>query len=417
MAEYGMDDLSNFVENIVALDRETGAELWRHRSYISTLNQRRSLPVAVHGGVTYISWWEDFIFNGFLTAVDARTGAVLWEVTPDNSGSTVAEALMVVDNVLVALHFTHIVGYDLASGAELWEFDVGAATGWVAAVEDILAVDGKVAFTNTRIVGALDAADGSELWSHLIDVVICDPYADSAMASDGDDLFVMGMCRDQLRRYDLDSGVELWSETVGQIAGYIALANNVVYVNALDQDENVEFISAHQAVDGQLLQRLDVTEFVDPGSNLFERIEDIAVANGRLMAVVPGTKTLADLDAGTLFFWESAPNAYLPLFNEDESPDTNPDASAEVSIVEIDASHIARIQVAAQIGSLPATLIIYDSNDQVYQEGSTQPDEFGNGFWTSELEYASTGYEYQVILNDGTELPRRQVLMPPDPAA
>jgi len=416
VAEYGKDDSSNPIQNVVALDRQTGAFLWRRPI---DRHQFKPFPsqIAVQDGFAYLSWWLDFSWNGFLTAVNTRTGAIVWEITPDNSGSTTAEILAITGNVLVALHHTIIVGYDLATGSELWEFDVSAATGWVQDVEDMVAIDGKVAFANTRIVGALDVTDGKVIWSHLIDVVSCDPYAVSAMASDGNDLFIMGMCRDQLRKYDLDTGIELWRETVDETEGHIALANNVVYVNARDIEDLTGFISAHSADSGQFLQRLDVSSLVDDvGFSFIPHAESFAVANGQLLAMVPGT-TGATRWKGTLFVWGSSENNYLPLFNDDGSPDTNPDATAEVSIIDSDGVYGAEIQVAAQIGSLTATLRVYHAGGGLYKEGSTEPDEFGNGFWVAPLEYAAAGYEYQVILNDGTELARRQVLMPADAAA
>jgi len=416
VAEYGEDDIFNTIQNVVALDRQTGAFLWRR-----PINRHQFKPfpsqIAVQDGIAYLSWWQDFNWNGFLTAVNARTGAVIWDIAPDNNGGSQAEALAITDNVLVALHYTTIVGYDLATGNELWEFDVADVTGSIQDVEDMVAVGGKVAFANTRIVGALDVTDGSAIWSHIIDVVSCDPYAVSAMASDGNDLFIMGMCRDQLRKYDLDTGIELWRETVDETEGLIALANNVVYLTARDFENLTGFISAHSAIDGQFLQRLDVSSLVDDvGLSFIPHAESFAVANGQLLAMVPGT-TGATRWIGTLFVWESSGNFYLPLFNDDSSPDTNPDGSAEVSIIDSDGVYGAEIQVAAQIGSLTATLQVYDAGGGLYKEGITEPDEFGNGFWIAPLEYAGSGYEYQVILNDGTELARRQVLMPPDPAA
>jgi hypothetical protein len=344
---------------------------------------------------------------------------VLWDITPDNSGSEVADALAITNNTLVALHSTHIVAYDLATGNELWDTDLGleiicGSPLCGIPVEDMLAVDGKVAFALYMDIGVLDVTDGSVIWHHDIDTVSCGQFADANMASDGDSLFIMSVCRDQLRKYDLDTGIELWSETAGLTRGDIALANNVVYVNGLESGSNRGYVSAYRASDGQFLQRLDVTEYFQTSSSIITSLEYLAVANGKLMGVIDRPHATWQ---GILFFFGSTGNLYLPLFNEDESPDTNPDAPDEVSIVDQDGVYGAEIQVAAQIGPLSATLKIYHAGGGLYKEGGTEPDEHGNGFWIAPLEYTAAGYEYQVILNDGTELPLRQVLMPADPVA
>jgi len=416
VAELGYDDAFNWISNVVALDRHSGALLWRNPSNISYLNFDTSLPIVVQDGIVYLTWENSDIYTGYITAVNARTGGVIWETTVDSIGGFTADALAITNNVLVAMHFTHIVGYDLATGTELWEYDVADATGWVAEVDDMLAVDGKVAFTNSWILSALDVTDGSVIWSHDIDQIICESF-DHAMASDGDVLSIMGMCEDQLRAYDLDTGVELWSETVGPTGGDIAIANNAVYVNAVDWDNETGFLAVYRLSDGQALQRLDVTSFFsEEWGILIPAIEDFSLANGQLLAVVPGT-VLETYQKGTLFFWGSVGGGYLPLYNEDGVPDTNPDSSAEVSIIDRDGSYGAEISVAAKIGVLTATLKIYHSDGQVYKEAVGNPDAFGNGFWIAPLEYATDGYDYQVILFDGTELPRRQILMPADPAS
>lgn len=414
--ELGSDENYERVSNVVALDRGTGAFLWSRPTAVSENQGRIHLPVAVKDGRAYLIWEDWDAYEGYVTAVDARTGQQFWSTTVDNIGGATASALAISGDHLVALHFSTLVAYNLATGAEVWEVDTQEGVGMVAPSDDMLAVGGRVAVANTGRIAAYSAQSGATLWQDDIDRTLCNSNR-LTLASDGDVLAVMGMCNERLVAYDLLTGGERWNVAVPREFGehWTAIANGVLYVNGLDTQTNAGYIAAHALASGDLLQRLDQQSF---GQNPNGYLTGLAVANGRLYAAM-ATPSVAKLWDGVLYAWGAGPagsdDGYLPLFNEDSHADTNPDAASEVATIRRDGAFGAEISVAAKIGGLPATLRVYRADGQLYKEAMGSPNAHGNGFWIVPLEHSAEGYEYQVILADGTELSRRKVVMPSDP--
>ncbi|MEM7799456.1 MAG: hypothetical protein AAF633_09715, partial [Chloroflexota bacterium] len=108
---------------------------------------------------------------------------------------------------------------------------------------------------------------------------------------------------------------------------------------------------------------------------------------------------------------------YLSSFDNDGFAVTNPTETETVPIIEHDGEYGVEISVAAKIGTTPARFVVYNADGSIYKEITGNPNPEGFGYFNAPLEYAAAGYEYQVILNSGDELPRRKVTMPADAAA
>lgn len=413
--ELGSDENYERVSNVVALDRGTGAYLWHRPTAVSENQGRIQLPIAVKDGRAYLTWEDWDAYEGYITAVDARTGQPFWSTTVDNIGGATASALAISGDNLIALHFSTLVAYNLATGAEVWEVDTLDGVGLVAPADDMLAVGGRVAVANAGRISVHSAQSGATVWQDDIDWNIC--YSERlTLASDGAVLAVMGVCDDELVTYDLVTGGERWRAAVRTGGNHwTAIANGVLYVNGMDLQTYLEYIAAYALTSGELLERIDLHPSNQVSSG---NLTGLAVANGRLYAAM-ATPSVAKLWDGVLYAWGAgsagSDDGYLPLFNEDSHADTNPDAASEVSIIRRDGAFGAEISVAAKIGGLPATLRVYRAGGQLYKEAMGSPNAHGNGFWIVPLEHSAEGYEYQVILADGTELSRRRIVMPSDP--
>jgi MYXO-CTERM domain-containing protein len=103
---------------------------------------------------------------GGVLALDARTGAVLWE---RRTGHAVRNAPAVHGDVVIfGSADGKVFGVDAATGAPRWSYDLGAGLSrnlsWLYAAPAI--ADGVVYLGVQRRFAALDAATGRELWAH-----------------------------------------------------------------------------------------------------------------------------------------------------------------------------------------------------------------------------------------------------------
>jgi len=194
--------------NIVAINAETGVEIWRF-----------SLPAAIAGstgdgfgpasrGLTY---WQGtaahgprlfFMANGYLVALDARTGKLVPEFgdggrAPSSRGAGSsswigAAAPVIGGDLIVAANQTFVDAFNVVSGAHLWSFNTiaypttdpiadngGNIWGGMAMDEargivfvavgdphpNFVGIDRPGANAYTNSVVALDAATGRLLWS------------------------------------------------------------------------------------------------------------------------------------------------------------------------------------------------------------------------------------------------------------
>lgn len=154
-------DKKGFYESLLlALDAETGAELW-----CATVDHLFNEPVAAQNGNVYVS-----SFSGSVLAYD-REGRELWKapVADRNLGKP-----CLIGSSRLAVAEVHGRGrrtwcLDAARGEVIWTFENGGHSYPLAATSDVLvhatAVSGATFGESTIHLFALSARDGSRLWS------------------------------------------------------------------------------------------------------------------------------------------------------------------------------------------------------------------------------------------------------------
>ena len=118
---------------VYALDAKTGQELWRYDPEVDASYARRACCDVVNRGVAV---WEDKVYvgslDGYLTCLDAKSGAVLWrnDTFTDRSKSyTITGPPQVAGNIVMIGNSGgefgvrgYITAYDLQSGELKWRF-------------------------------------------------------------------------------------------------------------------------------------------------------------------------------------------------------------------------------------------------------------------------------------------------------
>jgi quinoprotein glucose dehydrogenase len=199
-------------KSIVAINGETGAELWRFRPALHLHASDGLVTVGGYGpanrGLTY--WAGDrehgprlfFMANGYLMALDPKTGKCVdsfgdhGEVAsskgPGKSAFLGAVAPAIYKNLIVAPNQNMVDAFDVVTGAHLWQFntlrysvknpdddnggnvwggiamDVARGIAFVAAGDphpNFVGIDRPGRDQNTNSVIALDAQTGRVLWS------------------------------------------------------------------------------------------------------------------------------------------------------------------------------------------------------------------------------------------------------------
>lgn len=130
---------------IVARDGATGELLWSFRSPYPSLVSSGATPsaAAVRDDVVYMAFP-----SGAVTALDARTGAVIWDrLLPGTvyEGGVASSPVVAGDSLFVGSNNGRFYALDVATGQPLWQHEIGT---WVAA--------GPVVAGNLVVAGAWD---------------------------------------------------------------------------------------------------------------------------------------------------------------------------------------------------------------------------------------------------------------------
>lgn len=167
--------------SLYALDAATGAVAWRFATGSSV-----STSPAVVAGVVYFG--ND---AGTVYAVAAQTGALVWTAKPgrwlDASSPAVAGG-----RVFVVAEKRVLVALDAATGRELWRFATKAGSGgWPVVAGDVVYLG-----SDERILYALDAATGTERWRYsFAGKIESEPAVTGGLVYVGDDwntLYALG---------------------------------------------------------------------------------------------------------------------------------------------------------------------------------------------------------------------------------
>jgi outer membrane protein assembly factor BamB len=226
----------SFDRNVYALDAETGEELWTR----STGGIVRSSPT-VAGGTVFVGthcrssecaifYDEDFPKEGYVYALDADSGDVIWRYeTGDEVLSTPAVDSSV---VYVGSSDRNVHAVDRSTGERSWAYE----TGGPIYGSPVLSGGRVYVGSNSDNVYALDADTGDLAWEF-------DPQASVLTGSPAvcdDSLYIGGGVSTDDRIYTIfyaistDDGRERWSEQLpGEIiGGSPAVADGVVYIGS-----------------------------------------------------------------------------------------------------------------------------------------------------------------------------------------
>jgi outer membrane protein assembly factor BamB len=146
---------------VVALDARTGAVLWERRTGWSVHNA----PAVADGIVVFGS------AEGVVHAVDAATGAAIWSLDLGEGLSEMVSWLYAAPTIADGIVYIGVqrrfAAVDLGTGTILWEVDPSPTGAWLGSFSSAAVGAGIVMATFSRGgdgVVAWDAYDGEELW-------------------------------------------------------------------------------------------------------------------------------------------------------------------------------------------------------------------------------------------------------------
>ncbi|HEX6238500.1 MAG TPA: PQQ-binding-like beta-propeller repeat protein [Acidimicrobiales bacterium] len=319
---------------LVALDRESGERVWEERVDDHPMASIDGSPVQTDGLVIVgVSSFENFVedvdeytFRGSVVALDAESGEELWRyraTTGDEGAGVGIWSSPAVDTerghvyIGTGQHYVGpasersdaVVALDVTTGELQWAHQYTEGDIWsvnhpdgphvdVGAPPNLFQVDGTGAVgagDKAGVYKALDRETGDELWSQdLTDGSLLGGVMASAAVVDGT-IFVAsnrGGAEADLIALDADAGDERWRVDVGaNVVGPVTWANDVVYVA-----DNTGRISGFDARDGRLVWSHEVDAQASGG---------VAVVDGTVYAGwgwwFPGTEP-DDPEGGLIAF-------------------------------------------------------------------------------------------------------------------
>jgi pyrimidine-specific ribonucleoside hydrolase len=202
---------------LMAVDRETGGELWR---FAPPEGEEQVRGPAIADGVVFTGTSE------FLYALDSETGAELWRFRPEGGAPDPLTQVAVVDGVA---YFGTPAGLlyavDIDTHQELWSFQTGFSRNGVASRPAV--VDGIAYFgSDDATFYAVDTVSGEEIWRFIAPGPL-----PSSPAVAGDRVF-FGVVSGGLIALDRGTGEELWRATDGNIISSPAVVDGAVYVGS-----------------------------------------------------------------------------------------------------------------------------------------------------------------------------------------
>eukprot|EP00947_MAST-08B_sp_MAST-8B-sp1_P003529 g3529.t1 len=220
-------------KSLHAINATDGSKLWSYETGDSVFS---SPAVSPDGKVVYVGSWDNSLY-----AINAADGSKLWSyetrgalrsspaVSPDGKVVYVGSQ----DNLLYAIN--------AADGSKLWSYETGAGVRSSAGVESspALSPDGKVVYVGScapwgASFYAINAADGSKLWSYQ---TMGGVQSSPALSTDGKVVYV-GSLDKSLYAINAADGSKLWSYKAGWLSLISSPAlspdGKVVYVGSDD---------------------------------------------------------------------------------------------------------------------------------------------------------------------------------------
>jgi parallel beta-helix repeat protein len=184
---------------ICALNASDGSAFWGFR-----VNCNPFSSPAVVGGVVYIGAIDSS--SGQMYALDAATGAKIWNFSTSTPNNMVYSSPAVVNDVIYfGADDRNVYALNAATGTKIWNYYTGALTESSPAV-----VNGVVYIgANNGNLYALDASSGAKLWSFSAYNCI----TSSPAVLDG--VVYVGSFDNNLYAVNASNGIELWRYTTG----------------------------------------------------------------------------------------------------------------------------------------------------------------------------------------------------------
>jgi len=180
-------------EVVAAYRLTTGQPVWVHKDAIRFYEANagagpRATPSLAHGRIYSMG------ATGFVNALDARTGAVVWsrDAAKDTGAKILdwgfcASPAVIGDKVVVATS-GRLIAYDAATGAPKWNVQAGGGSYSSPQVFTLAGVT-QVLMQNSSGIAGISPADGQKLWTHAWEGnTILQP----ALTEDGDLLITTG---------------------------------------------------------------------------------------------------------------------------------------------------------------------------------------------------------------------------------
>lgn len=227
--------------NVYQLNATTGERLW-------TYDAGDDGGITVVDDVVYIT--GESSIGSALFALNATTREVLWTFSKSSTGYGTAPAY---ENgtVYVTLDDQGTYALNASTGVEEWSRSIAGSSSRVhspVVADGIVYVDDTTYSSTNAHVYALDASDGSTIWSEPANV---DGYAGSSPALANDTLFFTA--DGALQALDATTGTQRWSNQICVAAEHSPVyADGVVYVPMADST-----IRAYDANTGDLVWRYD----------------------------------------------------------------------------------------------------------------------------------------------------------------
>ncbi|PEN11176.1 hypothetical protein CRI94_16430 [Longibacter salinarum] len=266
--------------NLYAVDTNTGQRIWNFQTGDAVFT-----APAISGENVYIG-----SLDGRLYSLNAQSGDKIWEF---DTGSRIFASPVVHDGVIYVAGEESGTTYalDTDTGQELWRFETDERI-----VSTLAYRDGRVYVTShyrgndmykTRVT-TIEAASGSEIWTHIIDHRSASL---SAPVVDSDHVYISGAYGEMLA-ISVDTGERAWSfSTEGEIRTSPAVDDTRVYI----ANEGQKTVHALASDTGEEIWRFDTEAEVST---------PISIANGRAyIASQAGRLYALDAESGR-WIWE-----------------------------------------------------------------------------------------------------------------
>lgn len=289
---------SQVVGIVYCLNVTTGVQTW---NYSTPSNSFVILSPAVGNEEIYVVSGNPAPAN--ICALDARSGAIIWNSTLAGSTEPVDSSAPVVDGNAIYVGLGNFVfALDASSGRQLWNYTAGVRVGSVE-------VSGKDVYVGSGSpLCAIDTATGYKLWSAKTDGIV----SASAPTVSGGLVFVSSS--DDIYCFNASTGNQLWNYTTGGQTSPPVAVDGYVYFGS--DDKNVYCLNASSST---ILWKYAINEpQITWGSIINGPTLDysLAVANGVVytsLSMIFSNSSGENVPVGTMIAIGSANNSAIKL--------------------------------------------------------------------------------------------------------